>query len=56
MPIMLMLAVQILVIGATNRKNLLDDALLRPGRFDRSIYLGRPSVSNRVKILEVASV
>lgn len=44
---------QVLVIGATNRKNLLDEALLRPGRFDRSIYMGRPSVSNRVKILQV---
>ena len=41
------------MIGATNRKNLLDNALLRPGRFDRAIYMGRPSVSNRVKILEV---
>lgn len=46
---------QVLVIGATNRKNLLDEALLRPGRFDRSIYMGRPSVSNRVKILQVRS-
>ena len=42
-----------LVIGATNRKILLDEAVLRPGRFDRSIYMGRPSVSNRVKILQV---
>ncbi|KAK9806474.1 hypothetical protein WJX73_000984 [Symbiochloris irregularis] len=44
---------KVLVIGATNRKNLLDEALLRPGRFDRSIYMGRPTVSNRVKILQV---
>ena len=47
---------QVLVIGATNRKNLLDEALLRPGRFDRAIYMGRPSVSNRVKILQVSHI
>ncbi|KAK9817951.1 hypothetical protein WJX72_004798 [[Myrmecia] bisecta] len=44
---------QILVIGATNRKDALDDALLRPGRFDRSIYMGRPRTDNRFKILQV---
>ncbi len=42
-----------MVVGATNRANMLDDALLRPGRFDRSIYMGRPTASNRLKILQV---
>ncbi len=40
------------VVGATNRLTLLDEALLRPGRFDRTIYMGRPSASNRFKILQ----
>ena len=43
----------VLVVGATNRVALLDDALLRKGRFDIVIYMGRPSTSNRFKILEV---
>lgn len=43
----------VLVVGATNRVSLLDDALLRKGRFDMVIYMGRPSTSNRFKILEV---
>lgn len=42
----------ILVVGATNRVGLLDDALLRKGRFDIQIYMGRPSTSNRFKILQ----
>lgn len=44
---------KVLVIGATNRLDSLDDALIRPGRFDRTIYMGRPSTKNRFKILEV---
>ena len=40
------------VVGATNRIKLLDEALLRPGRFDRTIYMGRPSTNNRFKILQ----
>ena len=43
----------VLVVGATNRVNLLDDALLRKGRFDLTIYMGRPSTNNRFKILQV---
>jgi ATP-dependent 26S proteasome regulatory subunit len=43
----------VLVVGATNRVALLDDALLRKGRFDILIYMGRPSTSNRFKILQV---
>lgn len=46
---------QVVVIGATNRISLLDPALLRPGRFDRIVYMGRPSESNRLKILKVST-
>ncbi len=44
---------QVLVVAATNRADALDEALLRPGRFDRTIYMGRPSPANRLKILQV---
>ena len=44
---------QVLVIAATNLASSLDEALLRPGRFDRVIHMGRPSPSNRLKILQV---
>lgn len=46
---------RVLVMAATNRVSVLDDALLRPGRFDRIMYMGRPSKSNRLKILQVHS-
>jgi len=42
----------VLVIAATNRKELLDPALLRPGRFDRIIHLPLPDLSSRQAILE----
>ena len=43
----------IVVIAATNRVDILDDALLRPGRFDRKIQVSLPSVQGRKKILGV---
>ncbi|CDU20910.1 cell division protein FtsH [Plasmodium yoelii] len=45
--------VHIMVIGATNRIDTLDSALLRPGRFDRIVYVPLPDVSGRKKILEI---
>ena len=43
----------ILVIGATNRPEILDKALLRPGRFDRRIIVDRPDLKGRIAILKV---
>lgn len=43
----------IVVIAATNRSDILDEALLRPGRFDRKIQVSLPSVGGREKILKV---
>lgn len=41
------------IIGATNRPDILDDALLRPGRFDRTIEVPNPSAKGRRHILEI---
>ncbi|WP_125115033.1 ATP-dependent zinc metalloprotease FtsH [Agathobaculum sp. Marseille-P7918] len=43
----------VIVIAATNRKDILDNALLRPGRFDRQVYVGAPDVKGREEILKV---
>ncbi len=45
----------ILVIGATNRPEILDKALLRPGRFDRRIIVDKPDLKGRIAILKVHS-
>ena len=44
---------QIVIIAATNRIDMLDEALIRPGRFDRKIEVALPSVDGRERILEV---
>jgi len=43
----------VILIAATNRPDVLDPALLRPGRFDRQIVVGRPDLKGRVEILKV---
>jgi len=43
----------VIVLAATNRPDILDPALLRPGRFDRQIHVGRPDVKGREDILKV---
>lgn len=43
----------IIMIAATNRADILDPALLRPGRFDRQIYVGAPDVKGREEILKI---
>ena len=43
----------IIVMAATNRKDILDPAILRPGRFDRDVLVGRPDVGDREEILKV---
>jgi len=45
----------VIIIAATNRADVLDPALLRPGRFDRKVYISRPDVRGRREILEVHS-
>ena len=43
----------VIIIAATNRKDVLDPALLRPGRFDRQVTVGNPDIKGREKILAV---
>lgn len=48
--------IQILIIAATNRVDLLDEALLRPGRFDRVVNIPLPSKSGRFEILKIHTI
>ena len=43
----------VIVVAATNRQDILDPALLRPGRFDRQVYVGAPDMKGREEILKV---
>jgi len=43
----------VIIIAATNRSDILDNALLRPGRFDRQVYIGLPDIKGREEILKV---
>lgn len=45
----------VIVMAATNRADILDPALLRPGRFDRMVYVGKPDVRGREDILKIHS-
>lgn len=45
----------VIIIAATNRRDILDPALLRPGRFDRQVFVGYPDVKGREEILKVHS-
>lgn len=45
--------VRVLVIGATNRSDMLDPALLRPGRFDRQVKVDLPDKNGRLEILKI---
>lgn len=44
---------QVIVVAATNRLDIIDSALLRPGRFDRLIFVPLPSIQAREKILRI---
>jgi len=46
----------VVVLAGTNRVDILDKALLRPGRFDRQIYIGNPDIIGRTQILQVQSL
>ena len=45
----------VIIIAATNRADILDPALLRPGRFDRQVYVGTPDIKGRLEILKIHS-
>ncbi len=45
----------VIIMAATNRVDILDPALLRPGRFDRQVYVGKPDIKGREEILKVHS-
>lgn len=44
---------EVITIASTNRPDILDPALVRPGRFDRKIYIPKPGLIGRVEILKV---
>ncbi len=46
----------VIIMGATNRKDVLDPALIRAGRFDRIILVGRPDYEGRIDILKVTAL
>jgi len=41
------------IVAATNRPDVIDSALMRPGRFDRMVYIGLPNLSDRLEILQI---
>ena len=45
----------VFIMGATNRLEIIDPAILRPGRFDKTLYLGLPSLEDKVKIFKKAT-
>lgn len=45
---------EVITIASTNRPDILDPALVRPGRFDRKIYIPKPGLIGRIEILQVA--
>ncbi len=45
----------VIIVAATNRPDILDPALMRPGRFDRQVYVGAPDIKGREAILKVHS-
>lgn len=47
---------QVIVMAATNRRDILDPALIRPGRFDRLIYVPLPDYNGRIEVLKVSDV
>jgi transitional endoplasmic reticulum ATPase len=47
---------EVVVIAATNRIDMIDTALLRPGRFDKIVYVPKPNVMTRQKILEIHTI
>jgi transitional endoplasmic reticulum ATPase len=44
---------KVVIFGATNRPDILDKALIRPGRFDRLIYIPPPDISARIDIFKI---
>jgi transitional endoplasmic reticulum ATPase len=45
--------INVIVIGATNRPDIIDQALLRPGRFDRLLYVPQPDIDSRMQIIKI---